>query len=53
MHYLNRVFAADLVRSPLSLPFLELIGYCLNVVQRHVYAADVLVRCGIDRDDFR
>jgi hypothetical protein len=44
---------ADLVRSPLSLLFLELSGYCLNVVQRHVYAADVLVRCGVDRDAFR
>ena len=53
MHYLNSVSAADLVRSPLSLLFLELSGYCLNVVQRHVYAADVLVRCGVDRDDFR
>ena len=53
MHYLNSVSAADLVRSPLSLLFLELIGYCLNVVQRHVYAADVLVRCGVDRDAFR
>jgi hypothetical protein len=53
MHYLNSVSAADLIRSPLSLVFLELIGYRLNVVQRHVYAADVLVRCGVDRDDFR
>jgi hypothetical protein len=38
---------------PLSLLFLELSGYWLNVVQRHVYAADVLVICGVDRDDFR
>ena len=53
MHYLNSVSAADLIRSPLSLLFLELSGYYLNVVQRHVYAADVLVRCGVDRDDFR
>ena len=53
MHYLNSVSAADLVRFPLSLLFLELSGYFLNVVQRHVYAADVLVRCGVDRDDFR
>jgi hypothetical protein len=28
-------------------------GYCVNAVRRHVYAADVLVRCGVDRDDFR
>jgi len=53
MHYLNSVSAADLVRSPLSPLFFELNGYCLNVVQRHVYAADVLVSCGVDREDFR
>ena len=52
-HYLNTVFAADLVRSSLLLLFLELSGYCVNAVRRHVYAADVLVRCGVDRDDFR
>jgi hypothetical protein len=39
--------------SPLVALFLELSGYCLNVVQRHVYAANVLVRCGVDRDAFR
>ncbi len=53
MHYLNSVSAADLVRFPLSLLFLEQSGYFLNVVQRHVYAADLLVRCGVDRDGFR
>lgn len=53
MHYLNSVSAADLIRSPLSLLFSGLSGYCLNVVERHVYAADVLVRCGVDRDDSR
>ena len=53
MHYLNSVSAADLVRSPLSLLLLELNVYRLNLVQRHVYAADVLVRCGVDREDFR
>jgi hypothetical protein len=53
MHYLNSFSATGLVRSPLSLLFLELSGYWLNVVQRHVYAADVLVICGVDRDGFR
>jgi hypothetical protein len=52
-HYLNTVFAADLVRSSLSLLFSELSGYEVNAVRLHVYAADVLVRCGVDRDDFR
>ena len=52
-HYLNTVFAAGMVRSSLLLLFLELVGYCVNAVRRHVYAADVLVRCGVDRDDFR
>jgi hypothetical protein len=37
----------------LSLLFLELNGYCVNAVRLHVYAADVLVRLGVDRDDFR
>jgi hypothetical protein len=53
MHYLNSVSTADLVRSPFVAAVLELSSYCLNVVQRHVYAADVLVRFGVDRDDFR
>jgi alpha-ketoglutarate-dependent taurine dioxygenase len=41
------------VQIPLSLPSLELSGYCLNAVQLHVNAADVLVRRGIDGDGFR
>jgi hypothetical protein len=31
----------------------ELSGYDMNAVQVHVSAADVLVRCGIDREGFR
>jgi len=53
MHYLNGVFAADLVQTPLSLLFLELSGYCVSAVQLHVNAADVLVRRGVDRGGFR
>ena len=53
MHYLHSVSAAGLVRASLSLLFLELTGYHVNVVRLHVYAADVLVRCGVDRDDLR
>ena len=53
MHYLHTVSAAGLVRTSLSLLFLELTGYHVNVVRLHVYAADVLVRHGVDRDDFR
>jgi hypothetical protein len=53
MHYLNNVFAADLARISLSLLFSELIGYCVNAVQRHVIAADGLVRRGVDGDGFR
>jgi hypothetical protein len=53
MHYLNSVFAADLARISFSLLFLELSGYCVNAVQLHVIAADVLVRCGVDREGFR
>jgi len=52
-HYLDTFFAADLIRSSLLMLFLELSGYCVNAVQRHVYAADVVVRWGVDRDDFR
>ena len=51
--YLNSVSAAGPVQIPLSLLFLELSGYCVNAVQLHVNAADVLVRRGIDRDGFR
>ena len=53
MHYLHSVSAAYPVRVPLSLLFLELSGYCVNAVRLHVYAADVLVRLGVHRDDLR
>ena len=53
MHYLHSVSAAGPVQVPLSLLFLELTGYHVNVVRLHVYAADVLVRLGVDRDDSR
>ena len=53
MHYLNRHSAASPVQTSLSLLFLELSGYCVNAVRLHVYAADVLVRLGVDRDDLR
>ena len=53
MHYLHSVSAAYPYKSPLSLLFLELSGYCVNAVRLHVYAADVLVRLGVDRDDSR
>ena len=49
----NTAFAAGTVQFSLLLQFLELIGYRMNAVRRHVYATDVLVRCGVDRDDFR
>ena len=51
--YLDSVSAARLVQVPLSLLFLELSGYCVNAVQRHVNAADIPVRGGIDRDGSR
>ena len=41
------------VQVSLSLLFLELSGYCVNVVRLHVNAADVLVRRGVDRDGSR
>jgi hypothetical protein len=53
MHYLNSVSAAGPVQASLSLLFLELSGYCMNAVWLHVYAADVLVRPGVGRDDSR
>jgi hypothetical protein len=53
MHYLHSVSAAEPVQVPFSLLFLELSGYCVNAVRLHVYAADVLVRLGVDRDDSR
>ena len=34
----------------MSLLFLELSGYCVNAIQLHVNAADVLVTRGIDGD---
>jgi len=46
--YLDSVFAARLAHIPLSLLFLELSGYCMDAVQLHVNAADVLVRRGMD-----
>ena len=52
-HYLDTVFAAELIRSSLLMLFLELSGYCVNAMLRNVYAADVVVRWGVDRDDFR
>ena len=51
--YLDSVSAARLAQIPLSLLFLELSGYGVNAVQRHVNAADVLVRRGVDRDGSR
>ena len=51
--YLHSVSAADPAQIPLSLLFLELIGYFARAVRLHVYAADVLVRLGGDRDDSR
>ncbi len=51
--YLNTVFAAGPAQIPLSLLFLELIDYYVNAVRLHVYAADVLVRRGVDREGFR
>ncbi len=53
MRYLNSVSAARPTLVSLSLLFLELNSYCVNAVRLHVYAADMLVRRGVDRDDFR
>jgi hypothetical protein len=50
---MHSVSAAGPVQTPLSLLFLELNGCCLNAVRLHVYAADVLVKLGVDRDGFR
>ena len=52
-HYLNSVSAAEPEQIPLSLLFLELISDCVNAIRLHVYAADVLVRRGVDREGFR
>jgi hypothetical protein len=46
-HTVSRLFGS------LSLLFLELSGHYVNAVQLHVHAADVLVRCGIHREDLR
>ena len=51
--YLDGVSAARLARIPFSLLFLELSGYGVDAVQRHVNAVDVLVRRGVDRDGSR
>jgi hypothetical protein len=51
--YLNTVSAAGHVQFLLSLRFFDFNGYCVNAVQLHVAAADVLVRCGDDREGFR
>ena len=50
---MDSVSAVRLAQIPLSLLFLELSGYGVNAVQRHVNAADVLVRRGVDRDRSR
>ena len=52
-HYLNSVSAAIPARISFSLLFLELSDYGVNAVRLHVYAADALVRLGVDKDDFR
>lgn len=52
-HYLDTVSAAGTVQTPLSLPFLELTGCCVNTVQLHVNAAGVLVSHGVDGEDSR
>jgi hypothetical protein len=52
-HYLNTVSAAGPVKTPLSLLFFEFSGYYVSTVRLHVYAADVLVRRGVDREGFR
>jgi hypothetical protein len=46
--YLNTVSAAGLLQMPLSLLFLELNNYYVDTVKLHVYAAEVLVRRGVD-----
>jgi hypothetical protein len=53
MRYLDSVSAARLAQIPLSPLFLELSGYGVNPVHRHVNAADVLVNRGVDRDGSR
>jgi hypothetical protein len=52
-HYLNTVSAAEPEQVLLSLLFLELISDYVSAIRLHVYAADVLVRRGVDREGFR
>ena len=52
-HYLNTVSAAGPVQVTLSLLFFEFSSYYVSAVRLHVYAADVLVRHGVDREGFR
>jgi hypothetical protein len=52
-HYLDSVSVAGPAQIHLSLLLLELSGFCVNTVQLHVNAADVLVRRGTDREGFR
>jgi hypothetical protein len=48
-HCLRRRPGADFLGAAV----LELTGYHVNVVRLNLYAADVLVKHGVDRDDFR
>jgi hypothetical protein len=52
-HVTRTVSPPQTVQISFSLLFLELSGYYVNAVQLHVHAADVLVRCGIHREDLR
>jgi hypothetical protein len=51
--YLNSVYAAGLAHISFSMPLLKLMATARALCGYSVYAADVLVRCGVDRDDFR
>jgi hypothetical protein len=51
--YLHSVSAAEAERIPLSVLLLELTRYHVDAMRLHVYAADVLVRRGVDRQGFR
>ena len=51
--YLDSVSAAGMARISLSLLLLEQSGYCVNTIQQHVNATDVLVRPGKGRDGSR
>lgn len=52
-HYLNTVFAAESARIPLSMLFSNLAATAWRLCGYIVYAADVLVRRGLHRGDFR